>query len=90
MGTTKTRILLLTGAIAICVVAGLLFLLKSDKAYALKEILFHNRYHKYDLLTEEAGAVYGVDPNLIRAVIWQESRFKPGTVGKHGERGLMQ
>ena len=32
----------------------------------------------------------GIDPQLVRAVIFQESRFKREAVGKKGEVGLMQ
>ena len=32
----------------------------------------------------------GIDPQLVRAVIFQESRFRPGVRGKDGEVGLMQ
>jgi soluble lytic murein transglycosylase len=37
-----------------------------------------------------AASRYGVDPLLIRAVIWRESRFRPDARGRHGEIGLMQ
>jgi soluble lytic murein transglycosylase len=37
-----------------------------------------------------AGRRYGVDPALIKAVVWRESRFHPGARGKAGEIGLMQ
>ncbi len=37
-----------------------------------------------------AAARYGVDPLLIRAVIWRESRFNPQSRGASGEIGLMQ
>ena len=33
---------------------------------------------------------YGVDPALVKAVIWRESRFRPYVRGKAGEIGLMQ
>ena len=33
---------------------------------------------------------YGVDPALVKAVIWRESRFDPEARGTSGEIGLMQ
>lgn len=38
----------------------------------------------------EASAKYGIDSRLVRAVICEESRFRPGAIGKAGEIGLMQ
>ena len=32
----------------------------------------------------------GIDPELVRALIFQESRFDPQARGRHGELGLMQ
>ncbi|MEI7728427.1 MAG: lytic transglycosylase domain-containing protein [Verrucomicrobiota bacterium] len=38
-----------------------------------------------------AGAArYGVDPALVKAVVWRESRFDPHAKGAKGEVGLMQ
>lgn len=37
-----------------------------------------------------AARKYGVDPALIKAVVWRESGFNPGARGKAGEIGLMQ
>jgi soluble lytic murein transglycosylase len=37
-----------------------------------------------------AAQRYKVDPLLVRAVIWQETRFHPNRRGKAGEVGLMQ
>lgn len=37
-----------------------------------------------------AARKYGVDPALIKAVIWRESRFNPRARGTKGETGLMQ
>ena len=37
-----------------------------------------------------AAMRHGVDPRLVRAVIWRESRFRARAVGGQGEIGLMQ
>jgi soluble lytic murein transglycosylase len=37
-----------------------------------------------------AAGESGCDPNLVKAVIWRESKFEPGLRGKDGEYGLMQ
>lgn len=48
---------------------------------------------KFDKVIKEVLSEQGadhVDPLLIRAVIWRESKFKPDVLGAAGERGLMQ
>ena len=37
-----------------------------------------------------AGAINGIDPDLVMAIIEVESHFNPKAVGGKGERGLMQ
>jgi soluble lytic murein transglycosylase len=37
-----------------------------------------------------AARSYGVDPALIKAVVWRESRFNPSARGRAQEIGLMQ
>ena len=37
-----------------------------------------------------AARKHSLEPELVRAVIWKESRFDPDSVGKIGEIGLMQ
>jgi soluble lytic murein transglycosylase len=45
---------------------------------------------RYDQHILSAARQYRVDPALIKAVIWQESRFDSRARGKAGEIGLMQ
>ncbi|MBO4630308.1 MAG: transglycosylase SLT domain-containing protein [Lentisphaeria bacterium] len=44
----------------------------------------------YDELIRNAGLKYHIDPALIKAVIWRESRFNHDARGIKGEIGLMQ
>ena len=37
-----------------------------------------------------AAALYGVEPALVKAVVWRESRFNPQVRGRAREIGLMQ
>jgi soluble lytic murein transglycosylase len=48
------------------------------------------REHSQDEVIVAAGAKYGVDPALVKAVVWRESWFNPRATGSSGEVGLMQ
>jgi len=50
-------------------------------------LLPENRYNQQ---IRAAAARYHVDPTLVKAVVWRESRFRPGARGTKGEIGLMQ
>lgn len=53
-------------------------------------VFFYRYIHAYDDSIAIACGEYGLDPELIRAVIWQESHFNRKRIGAHGEIGLMQ
>lgn len=61
-----------------------------DPVYLLQETLQRQRYRAQDDLIAATALRHQVDPLLVKAVIWQESRFKPDMAGTSGERGLMQ
>ncbi len=48
------------------------------------------REHRFDKEIAAAAQRYQVDPALVKAVVWQESRFSPDDRGGAGELGLMQ
>jgi soluble lytic murein transglycosylase len=64
------------GLTALCVLLGLWLRERSEK--------------RFDRQILAAAQRYNLDPALIKAVIWQESRFNPRARGKAGEIGLMQ
>lgn len=48
------------------------------------------REHSQDVPILAAARRYGVEPALVKAVVWRESRFNPNVRGSRGEIGLMQ
>lgn len=48
------------------------------------------REHSQDKVIRAAAARYGMDPALVKAVVWRESHFNPKVRGRAGEIGLMQ
>lgn len=51
---------------------------------------FWRKQHRFDDLIAAAARRYGVEPALVKAVVWRESAFDPAARGRAGELGLMQ
>ena len=56
----------------------------------LAAIAFLHRIHRFDTLIVQHATEQQLDPRLVSALIWQESRFHPECVGTKQEIGLMQ
>ena len=61
-----------------------------DPLYTFYEWMSPARFHQYDRLIRAVATEHHLDPMLVKAVVWRESRFDPKKQGTHGERGLMQ
>ena len=69
---------------------GLLAWRSGDPFYTVYEWLSPARFQQYDQLIHAVSATNKLDPMLVKAVVWRESRFDPKKLGGAGERGLMQ
>ena len=61
-----------------------------DPGYHIQKMIALGRYSEHDRLIADTAKKYGVDPLLVKAVVWRESRFTATKIGASGERGLMQ
>jgi soluble lytic murein transglycosylase len=61
-----------------------------DSLYTLYEFVSPARFQQHDALIRTVAAEHHVDPMLVKAVVWRESRFDAQKYGTAGERGLMQ
>ena len=61
-----------------------------DPVYTFYAWMSPARFHQYDRLIRVVASEHHLDPMLVKAVVWRESRFDPRKHGTHGERGLMQ
>ena len=86
------RIIPISGAVAfLLLVAGVVLVLTDkDPFYRLHAWASLGRHHVHNAKIAAAAARHGVDPLLVKAVVWQESRFHPDKLCGHGELGLMQ
>ena len=82
--------LLLCVLLAIGAAFAYLALKSGDPFYAFYEWMSPARFHHYDRLIRSVALEHHLDPMLVKAVVWRESRFDPNKHGRHGDRGLMQ
>jgi soluble lytic murein transglycosylase len=61
-----------------------------DPVYTLYEWISPARFQQHDALIRTVAAEHKLDPMLVKALIWRESRFDAQKFGAAGERGLMQ
>jgi len=61
-----------------------------DPVYTVYEWISPARFQQYDGMIESVATAHRLDPMLVKAVVWRESRFDPQKYGSVGERGLMQ
>ncbi|MHA3772874.1 lytic transglycosylase domain-containing protein [Verrucomicrobiota bacterium sgz303538] len=86
--TVWTLILVL--AVAAVAAATLRVGFSHDPEYTVREWFNGSRFWNYDHEIDAVARRHGVDPMLVKAVVWRESGFHPDKVGTSGERGLMQ
>jgi soluble lytic murein transglycosylase len=82
--------LILCVLLAIAAAFAYVALKSGDPLYAFYEWMSPARFHQYDRLIRSVALEHHLDPMLVKAVVWRESRFDPKKRGTHGERGLMQ
>ena len=82
--------LILCGLIALAAGFGYLALRSGDAVYSLHEWVSPGRFQQYDSIITSVAAEHRLDPMLVKAVVWRESRFDRDKYGSAGERGLMQ
>lgn len=68
----------------------LIILIALGSLLTMHKFDFFHHDREFDEIIRLAAKRHGLDPCLVKAVVWKESRFKQNTVGSHGEIGLMQ
>src|SRR5438552_17091202 len=82
--------LILCVLLAIAAAFAYLAVKSGDPLYASYEWMSPARFHQYDRLIRSVALEHRLDPMLVKAVVWRESRFDPKKHGSYGDRGLME
>lgn len=76
------------GCLALVLSAGMLYFCGDWLRFQVSALWYD--HHSFDTLIRQAARKHGLDSRLVKAVVYQESRFNPSAVGAAGEVGLMQ
>ena len=78
--------------LGLAIAAGMFLLAfrSGDLIYTTYEWISPARFHQFDNLIRSVAVEHELDPMLVKAVVWRESRFDTRKIGSAGERGLMQ
>jgi soluble lytic murein transglycosylase len=82
--------LIICGLLAVAAGVAYLSSKSGDPVYTLTEWISPARFQQHDTLIRAVAAEHQLDPMLVKAVVWRESRFDAQKFGTAGERGLMQ
>jgi len=82
--------LIICGLLAAGAGTAYLAMRSGDTAYTIHEMVSPARFQQHDVLIRSIASEHRIDPMLVKAVVWRESRFDPQKFGSAGERGLMQ
>ena len=82
--------LILCALLALGASFGYLALRSGDPLYSLYEWISPARFKQYDSVIRSVSDEQHLDPMLVKAIVWCESRFDPQKYGNARERGLMQ
>jgi soluble lytic murein transglycosylase len=82
--------LILCLLLALSAGVGYLVTRSGDPLYGIYEWISPARFRQYDKLILSVATEHHLDPMLVKAVVWRESRFDRLKYGTVGERGLMQ
>jgi soluble lytic murein transglycosylase len=82
--------LIICALLAVGACGAYLAMRSGDTVYTVHEWVSPQRFQQYDNLIRTVAEEHRIDPLLVKAVIWRESRFDPMKFGGAGERGLMQ
>lgn len=63
---------------------------RADDATPVREVATRGRASDSAALLAQAAQIHDLDPSLLAAVAWQESRGSMGAVSAKGARGVMQ